>query len=406
MATDCKYKAFISYDVSDEKWARWLHRSLEAYKPPKRLVGTVTDKGVVPSVVTPVFRARGELNGSVELAADSIAALEDSACLVVICSMASARSVRVNQEILTFKRLGKSNRVFSLIVDGEPYASGSPESDQFECFPEALRYQLGEDGELSSVTAEPIAADARPGKDGKNHAKIKLLAGMLGVGFDDLRQRELHRRQRRMAALSSAAVTGMIIAIGLATTAIIARNEADVQRDRAEQEAETAKLTADFMIGLFQVSDPSEARGRTITAREILVKGADRIEQDLQAEPAIQASLMTTMGEVFNGLGLHDDASDLLELALVRRRVLTPLSEADLTDSIHELAKVKLLQRSYTEAEPLLLEAVERLVEEGDEQALIDANIALVQLYEQTNRYNLAQETRREVIRLQGLAPD
>ena len=62
----------------------------------------------------------------------------------------------------------------------------------------------------------------------------------LGVGFDDLRQRELQRRNRRLAMVSTASVAGMLFAIGLATAAILARNE-------AERQAETARRTASFM---------------------------------------------------------------------------------------------------------------------------------------------------------------
>lgn len=409
MSSEFKYKAFISYSHADEKWASWLHRALESYRPPRHLVGTRTAMGEVPARVAPVFRDREELASSTDLGADLTAALAASACQIVICSMSSARSHWVNEEILAFKRMGRSNRIFSLIVDGEPYASGSPESEQFECFPQALRYKLGDDGELSDVPAEPIAADARPGKDGKNHARIKLLAGMLGVGFDDLRQRDLQRRHRRLAIITGAALIGMVIAIGLATTAVIARNEADRQRQRAQQEAETARRTADFMIGLFQVSDPGEARGKSITAREILVKGADRIEDELSGQPVIQASLMNTMGQVFTGLGLYDDSRGLLEKALARRRQSPGVDPTELNESLSSLAHVMTLQANYEEAEHLYREAIGNLEQQGEESSLAYAdNIAgLAELYFQTGQYELAEPLLRQVLaaRQQSLDP-
>jgi hypothetical protein len=184
--------------------------------------------GEVPARVAPVFRDRDELASSTDLGTDLRRALEASACQIVICSRASANSHWVNEEILAFKRLGRSNRIFCLIVDGEPYASTMPGREEEECFAPALHYVMGEDGELTNTPAEPIAADARPGKDGKNNAKMKLLAGLLGVGFDALRQRELQRRHRRMALISAASTVGMVFAIGLATVAVIARNEAEV----------------------------------------------------------------------------------------------------------------------------------------------------------------------------------
>ena len=136
-------------------------------------------------------------------------ALEDSACQVVICSPNAARSHWTNEEVKTYKRLGRENRVFCLIVDGEPG------TDQ-ECFPEAVRFHMGADGELSGELAEPIAADARPHADGKFNAKLKLIAGMLGVGFDDLKQRELVRQKKRKAAISVASIAGAFVATALA----------------------------------------------------------------------------------------------------------------------------------------------------------------------------------------------
>jgi tetratricopeptide (TPR) repeat protein len=402
MSDQYKYKAFISYSHADEKWASWLHRALESYKPPRHLVGRKTEMGEVPAKMSPVFRDREELASSTDLGSVLLQALEGSACQIVICSMAAAKSHWVNEEILAFKRFGRSDRIFSLIVEGEPFASGWEDTAQYECFPHALRFKMGEDGELSEEQAEPIAADARPGKDGRNHAKIKLLGGMLGVGFDDLRRRELQRRNRRLAIIAGASLTGMAVAIFLATTAIIARNEADQQRERAEQEAETARRTANFMIDLFQVSDPGKARGETITAREILVNGADRIDDDLAGEPAIQASLMNTMGRVFTGLGLYDDAQGLLEKSLERRRKLATTGSGELNESLYNLANVLTLRADYETAEELYLEALERL-RSRDAQAdpeFADNLAGLAELYFQTGQYEKAEPVLHQVLEL------
>ena len=75
---------------------------------------------------TPVFRDREELATATDLGATLIAALEQSACQVVICSPKAAKSRWVNEEILAFKRLGRAHRIFALIVAGEPGASANP----------------------------------------------------------------------------------------------------------------------------------------------------------------------------------------------------------------------------------------------------------------------------------------
>ena len=358
MTDKFKYKAFISYSHSDEKWASWLHKSLETYKVPKPIVGSETAMGEIPVRLAPVFRDRDELPSATNLGELLTESLRASATLIVICSPAAAQSRYVHEEILTFKRLGRSGRIFCLIVDGEPWASNKPGEEDQECFPRALRYEIGDDKELSGVQAEPIAADARPAGDGKPNAKMKLISGMLGVGFDALKQREHHRRQQRMAVITTAAFIGMAITSGLAFTAYLARIEAEEQRNRAEAEAETAKQTTQFMVGLFSVSDPSESLGNTITAREILDKGAERIEEELADQPAIQATLMDTMGTVYTSLGLYDAAVPLVKNALSKRRALLGNEHLEVAQSLNHLGEVQMLKADYAEATAHLRDAL------------------------------------------------
>lgn len=354
-----KYRAFISYSHADEKWGAWLHKALETYRVPKHLVGTPTIFGPVPERLAPVFRDREELSSSTSLGNVLTEALANSACQIVICSPNAARSRWTNEEILTYKRLGRSDRIFCLIVDGEPGASQKPETAHHECFPPALIHEIGPDGELTDKLSEPIAADARKGKDNRQNAKLKLIAGILGVGFDALRQREHQRHQRRMVALTAAAVTGMAITSGLALNAWFARIEAEEQRNRAELKAEEASQITQFMVGLFKVSDPGEALGNSITAREILDKGAARIEQELVDQPEIQATLMDTMGTVYTSLGLYDAASPLIEDAVSKRRSLYGDRHVEVARSLNHLGEVLTLSASYTEAEQRLREALD-----------------------------------------------
>jgi hypothetical protein len=135
LAENYKYKAFISYSHSDEKWASWLHKSLETYKVPKPIVGNETAMGEIPPRLAPVFRDRDELPSATNLGELLTESLRASATQIVICSPAAAQSRWVNEEIICFKRLGRSNRIFCLIVDGEPWASNKPGQEDQECFP-------------------------------------------------------------------------------------------------------------------------------------------------------------------------------------------------------------------------------------------------------------------------------
>ena len=351
------YRAFLSYSHQDEGWAAWLHRQLEAYRVPERLVGRRTATGVIRKKLAPVFRDRDELASATDLGETICSALLDSDALIVICSPAAARSRWVNEEIMTFKRLGREHLVFCMIVDGEPNATDAASPDQ-ECFPPALRFQIGEDGELSGRRIEPLAADVRSGKDGKNDALLKLVAGLLGIGLDGLKRREHHRRQKRLIAIAVASFAGMVAASLLAGAAFVARTEAVRQRTVAETEAMTARQTTDFLVSLFQVADPSEARGNAVTAREILDRGARAIETDLHQQPAVRANLMHTLGRVYTGLGLYEPARNFLEQSIALRHDLESTPTPRLVAAANSLGAALYLKGEYEAAEKTYRDAL------------------------------------------------
>jgi tetratricopeptide (TPR) repeat protein len=400
-----KYWAFLSYSHRDAKWGAWLHKALESYRPPKQLIGTVTARGPVPKRLAPIFRDREELASATDLGTVINDALRQSACQIVICSPSAARSKWVNEEILAFKRLGREDRIFCLIVGGEPNASDDPAHPDEECFPSALRYRLGADGELSSVRTEPIAADARPGKDGRNNAKLKLIAGLLGVGFDGLRQREQRRRQRQLFAIASGAVAGMVLTSGLAAAALIARATAQRQTVIAKREAETARQTTAFLVDLFRISDPSEARGNSLTAREVLDKGAARIETQLAKQPQIQATLMDTLGTVYMGLGLYGQAQPLLETAAEKRRALPTDERADLALSLSHVGDLLTVRAEYPGAESAYRQAIalQRALppDKRDDAALARSLFGLGSELDAQGRSAEAEQNLRDALALQ-----
>jgi len=207
-----KYWAFISYSHRDKAWGDWLHRRLETYRVPGRLAGRPGRDGAVPKRLFPVFRDREELPSSADLSNNISDALQKSRYLIVICSPQSAVSRWVNEEIFAFKRLGRADRILALVVDGEPNASDHPESGALECFPAALRHTVSPEGALLEERVEPIAADARSGKDGKANSFLKLAAGLLGVAYDELRQRERQRvRQRRLQWAAATLVAALAL---------------------------------------------------------------------------------------------------------------------------------------------------------------------------------------------------
>ncbi len=184
--------------------------------------------------------------------------------------------------------------------------------------------------------------------------------------------------------------------------------EANLQRAEAAESAErhaaqTAKQVSDFMIGLFEISDPSEARGSSITARDVLDRGAEKIRSELSQQPEVQASLMNTIGRVYLNLGLHGAARPLLEEALTLRQNAMGEDDVTVAECLENLATLQRQNRSYQEAEALLVR-----VYDTRQRALGDhhpdtlralSNLALVRHHQE--KYDEAEALYRQVLDVQ-----
>jgi tetratricopeptide (TPR) repeat protein len=204
--------------------------------------------GAVPRKLTPVFRDRDELSSSADLSENIREALVDSESLVVLCSPGAAGSQWVNEEIRYFRSLGRGHRIYCVIVDGDPHASESNRS----CFPQALT-----DGTNGAV--EPLAADIRKAGDGKRLAKLKLVAGILGVGLDELRRRD-KQRQRKLQLLAGLAALFLAVLLFSALQSRMAEKEARLAREAQQKAAEV--MLADFLEQADRLSDVADLETR------------------------------------------------------------------------------------------------------------------------------------------------
>jgi tetratricopeptide (TPR) repeat protein len=303
-----RYKAFISYSHRDRAWSAWLQRALERYRIPKRLVGTPGAFGPIPARLAPVFRDREDLSSAADLSTEVKASLEASESLVVICSPAAAKSRWVDEEVRHFISLGRGNRIFALIVEGDPQADDLEQ----RCFPPSLTRNA--DG----TSREPLAADARKWADGKLLAKLKIVAGILGIGLDDLRRRDMQRRHRMwMLSMGGALSIALAMAV-LAVMAISARHAAENRREHAEE-------LVGYMVG--DLKSKLDEVGRL----DILEGMGGRVSEYLQTlDPAEvtddsliqQARVWRQLGEVGMNQG---DLPAALEAFMTSRDILLEL---------------------------------------------------------------------------------
>lgn len=217
------FAAFISYSHVDSQTAKWLHLFLERYRMPAKLIGATGRYGVIEVRVGRIFRDRDELAAGGALGPEIEQALASSRSLIVLCSAASARSAYVQAEIEYYQRIGRSDRIIPVIVDGDPP----------HCFSPALRDH------------DRLGADLRAGMDGARLAALKVVAGVAGVKLDELVERDAAVvRTRRAIYLAAGAVIASVV-IGLGSLWYSAATNARIE----------------------------EGRGMIASAREMLVQG-------------------------------------------------------------------------------------------------------------------------------------
>ncbi|BDU73600.1 serine/threonine-protein kinase [Mesoterricola silvestris] len=150
------------------------------------------------------------------------------------------------------------------------------------------------------------------------------------------------RRRRKALVAAALAVMGLFSG-GMTIQTLRARRAERATRE----EAEATRRVADFLTGLFKVSDPGEARGNTVTARELLDKGARDITGELVNQPQVRAQLMDTMGMVYYEMGLYPQARPLLMEALAIRERTLPPTDLKVAESLNDLGMLELKEGAF-----------------------------------------------------------
>jgi hypothetical protein len=317
----------MSYCHADQSWAAWLHKSLESYRVPKRLVGMAGLHGIVPARLVPIFRDRDELSSASDLSGKITDALDDSESLLVICSPAAACSKWVNEEIRYFRSLGRG-RIYCVIVDGDPQAS----DPHHACFPAALLE------DENHHFFEPLAADVRKQADGKSLAKLKLVAGILGVRLDELRQRE-KQRTRKLQLIAGFAI---FVAVALVFSSIQSRvAEKDAHLARAEQQVSAENMLTKFLKQSERLEDVADLETRKAFGEVISGYLAKLDPADLSTESRRQLGVaLSHRGVILRDEGQLEQAMDVFENARQTLQLLVDESPRD-GQALFELSQVE-----------------------------------------------------------------
>jgi len=214
---------------------------------------------------------------------------------------------------------------------------------------------------------------------------------------------------RHKVAVTFAGVLIVLLAAFAVVMTVQARRIAG-ERNRANLEADASRQVSGFLEGLFEVSDPATARGNTITARELLDRGAEKIDRELGNQPLTQARMKYTLGSVLLKLGLFPKAAPLLESAVhIQEARLGPADPA-LAESRNRLAQVYSEQAEYPKAESLFRANLSQAEKNYGKDSTQAADIAdsLAEVWTYLGKYDEAEALLKRCLAIyrKNLGPD
>ena len=255
--------------------------------PHQDLVGRETATGPIPPALRPVFRDRDDFTAGRTLTGQTQMALDASAALIVICSPSSAKSHYVNEEITLFKSRHSERPVVPVIIEGKP------ENAERECFPPALKFEIDAKGRITKMRVEVLAADVREEGDGKTLALAKVVAGLLGLSPDDVFRRAEREKRKRLTRAVGALAVVVVSLVVLSAWAIVERNTARSERNRAEAVLENGRQAAtDMVVDVVQRFKNSHGVSQSLVAAVLddMVSLVDNLQTAGGDRPGLQQS--------------------------------------------------------------------------------------------------------------------
>ncbi|MEO8433145.1 MAG: serine/threonine-protein kinase [Acidobacteriota bacterium] len=235
----------------------------------------------------------------------------------------------------------------------------------------ALATALRREPERRYASASAFADDLRRYLAGK---PVAARPDTVGYRFGKFVRR--HRGGVAAAALLLAALLA-----GLAGTTWQARRaEANAQKALAsardaEAQALRARRVQEFLIGLFQVADPDQSGGETVTAKSLVDQAGRRLQTELSAEPRVQADLLEAVSRIERSLGNLDPARQYAEKAVAIRRAQSPRDDAAISSGLGAAGSALTGQGKLDEAEKILREALVGVEKHEARDALAAARV-------------------------------
>ena len=256
-----------------------------------------------------------------------------------------------------------------------------------------LEKALRREPEQRYATANELAEDL------SRHLQNRpITAGAPGTGYRLRKFLRRHRAPVLVAAISTSLIVGLVIAFIFTLMA---------QVDRTARERQKAERLVTFLTETFAVTNPDQTVGETVTARELLDSGAQRIATELQGEPEVQAMMLDAMGQIYHQIGLLEPARELLQQALQQRLTRIETPPADLVESLTHVGSVQAAAGQVTAARATLEDAIAKGRELPARDGLIFARSleALALLERHQYDFDNSEDLYREALALRQKSP-
>jgi eukaryotic-like serine/threonine-protein kinase len=188
------------------------------------------------------------------------------------------------------------------------------------------------------------------------------------------RPSRLYRARKFVARHKAGVVSAALIVVALVGGVVATSHQARVAR----REAAAASAVKDFLVSIFEASDPEQSKGQTISARELLDKGAERVTRELSGQPEVQADLSSAIGRIYLGLGDFDKAEDLARTALAIRRREHSQDDERVAESLIDLGNALYFRAAHDSSRAAYEEALRIL---GAHEGSSDPRTALPHLH-------------------------
>ncbi|MCC6989053.1 MAG: tetratricopeptide repeat protein [Acidobacteria bacterium] len=240
---------------------------------------------------------------------------------------------------------------------------GPPPADRAaerQTTPDALAARLA--GDLDAIVARALHKEPA-----QRYASVETLATDIRAALEHRPVSSRPQTWRYVAGrfvgrhrwATVAAVTAAVAVSAAAVLFSVQAARLAEERDRTARERDTARQVSRFLTDLFEVSNPDvTGSSETVTAQDLLKRGAERIDADLAGQPVVQARLLATMGMAYTSQGAYQASLSLFQRALELRRATLGLDDLDTVASMDDMGEAYRELGRFDEAESMHREAL------------------------------------------------